>query len=248
MGDLDALGDRLVAVGWFIPPYVSLGALARIASVLEVNPPEEQGALLEACLAGIYSPPSLAALVTERYPLVPRVREYGGMIGESVEAHFLGLHHVAVAGLIPVIEGAALKIAADEKLPKPERGGTQGVLASLAKHLAAKARKENLGAPEEILSMMNCFSNYAAEQLYVHSTKYPHDDGTNRHGIVHGAYSDADFGRPLNFYKVISALNFLCLCGSFSGGISWQRPVDTMKSKVLAAHYEKLGKVGKERP
>jgi hypothetical protein len=35
---------------------------------------------------------------------------------------------------------------------------------------------------------------------------YPLLDKTNRHGILHGAYKDADYGRPINFYKAIGVM------------------------------------------
>lgn len=49
-------------------------------------------------------------MVLNRYPNVPIVSEYKESIAEAVSAHFLGLGHVAVAGLIPVVEGIGRRL------------------------------------------------------------------------------------------------------------------------------------------
>jgi hypothetical protein len=58
----------------------------------------------------MYSAENLAAMVTERYPIVPYVQDYKAIIAEAVEAHFCGLGHMAVAGLFPVVEGGREEI------------------------------------------------------------------------------------------------------------------------------------------
>jgi hypothetical protein len=50
-------------------------------------------------------------MVLHRYPLAPTIRNYESTICEAVKAHFLGLDHIAAAGLIPVIEGAGRLLA-----------------------------------------------------------------------------------------------------------------------------------------
>jgi hypothetical protein len=55
-----------------------------------------------------------------------------------------------------------------------------------------------MGASDEIESM---FVFFVKKYMYVDSSSYPLVDKTNRHGIAHGAYVDADYGRPLNFFK-----------------------------------------------
>jgi hypothetical protein len=66
---------------------------------------------LQSWLVRIYSSNYLAAMVTERYPIIPCVQDYKAIIAEAAEAHFYGLDHIAVSGLLPVIEGAGKKLA-----------------------------------------------------------------------------------------------------------------------------------------
>jgi len=51
--------------------------------------------------------------------------------------------------------------------------------------------------------MMDSFVFFVKNYMYIDSSLYPLVDTTNRHGITHGAYADADYGRPLNFYKIV---------------------------------------------
>ena len=62
-------------------------------------------------LSIIYSPEYLAAMVLHRYLTTPCICNYKMIISESILAHFSGLDHIAVTGLMPVIEGAGLSIA-----------------------------------------------------------------------------------------------------------------------------------------
>jgi hypothetical protein len=84
---------------------------------------------------------------------------------------------------------------------------------------------------------MDSFLRFVEGHLYISSTRYPLPDKTNRHGILHGAFGDADYGRPLNFYKTIAAVGFLTLVSSFRSNISWMAPDQTPESRKLATYY-----------
>jgi site-specific recombinase XerC len=55
----------------------------------------------------------------------------------------------------------------------------------------------------EIVSMMDSFIDFTTNHLYVNSARYPLAHNTNRHGILHGAFGDVEYGKPINFYKAI---------------------------------------------
>lgn len=55
-------------------------------------------------------------------------------ISEAVAAHFLGLDHVAVAGLMPFIEGAGRKLAGSRAVPITRRDSIASVFEKLAEH------------------------------------------------------------------------------------------------------------------
>jgi hypothetical protein len=69
-------------------------------------------------------------------------------------------------------------------------------------------------------------------------------DKTNRNGILHGAYKDADYGRPINFYKTISAIDILTFVSMLkTTKMSGFAPSQTPESNALAARYRRLQQI-----
>ncbi|WHH52876.1 hypothetical protein QFA96_12305 [Pseudomonas sp. Ap32] len=244
-GTLEHFRSDFNKVGWFIPPYVTMGFLSNVCRDIRSKGPLFTQDDLEQMLALVYSPANLASMVTERYPKTPFIQNYKLIISEAVQAHFMGLDHVAVAGLMPVIEGAAKKIAAD-------RGVTFGHIRPGFKALADDCKRDaienNIGDVGELVSMMDSFSDFTDGNLYINSEKYPQPDMTNRHGILHGAFSDEEYGKPINFYKSIAAIDFLCLISAFKAHISWMAPNPTEKSTSLALFYVACGVFSAKSP
>lgn len=236
MNNLEYFKDAFNSVGWFIPPYVGLGFLADLSKKIKDANGSYSQQDLERMLSLIYSPESLAAMVLNRYPITPFIKDYSQIISESVIAHFSNLDHVAVAGLMPVIEGAGTALAKDRSVPC-NRVSTRVIFMGLADSCKELSRKHNIGNVGEIVSMMDSFKEYADKYLYIKSSQYSQSDKTNRHGILHGAYTDGDYGTPINFYKAIAAVDFLCFISAFRSAISWFAPDPTDKSKLLAKHY-----------
>lgn len=235
MHTLDHFKASFNSVGWFIPPYVMLGFLGRLANDISVKGSNFTQGDLEAWLSQVYSPDHLAAMVSERYSVTPYINEYQGIIAQAVEAHFLGLDHVAVSGLMPVIEGAGKKLAKSRGVPWNK--SSVNVFIGLADDCKTDAIKNNLGAVGEVVSMIDSFSDFAKNHLYISSDKYPLSDNTNRHGILHGAFSDVDYGKPINFYKAISAIDFLCFLSAFRANISWLCPNYTEHARSISRYY-----------
>lgn len=236
MSDLNYFKDAFNSVGWFIPPYVSIGFLSTLSKKISDSNQSFSQNDLEKFLALIYSPENLSAMVTDRYPITPHIKEYKVIISECVRAHFLGLDHVAVSGLMPVIEGAGKNLAKSRSI-SCKNVSTLNIFNALAENCKLDAQNNNIGAVGEIVSMMDSFSEYSAKHLYIESSKYVHSDNTNRHGILHGAFSDDDYGDPINFYKAIAAVDFLCFISAFRASISWFAPGQTEKSQKLAGYY-----------
>jgi hypothetical protein len=226
-------------VGWFIPPYVSVGLLETAAIAVT----RAQGTFtqddLEKVLAFVYSPNRLASMVVSRYSQMPVVALYHRTISEAVLAHFAGLGHVAVGGLIPVVEGIGRELANQRGLI-----GHQSVKAAFRALLTdAKddAVTRKIGATQEIVEMLDGFSHFLENYFFKDSQLYPLLDKTNRHGIAHGAYADADYGRPINFYKTISAIDILTFVSMLkTSKMSGFAPDDTPESKILAIRYRGL--------
>jgi hypothetical protein len=209
-----------------------MGVLSRIAGEIEAAGTNFTQKDLERALALLYEPEGLAAMVLHRYPAAPIVQDYKITIREAVEAHFMGLDHIAIGGLAPVIEGAGRRLADERSLAA---GAVKDAFRMLAADCKAESQTERLGAPDEVASMMDSFAAFARDAFFANSKLYPFGDGTNRHGIAHGAYSDADYGSPINFYKTIAAVDFLTFVASFRAHISWLAPNITPQSSVKNA-------------
>jgi len=243
-GILPHFENAFSSVGWFIPPYAAMGFLSAMgAEILRKENSFGQGDL-EQWLSKLYGADGLAAMVCSRYPITPVIAEYKETISESIEAHFLGLHHVAVAGLVPVIEGAGRELLASRGLSCKS---VRGVFSELASDCKRESIEKNIGATGEIVSMMDSFANFTNNVLYVDSEKYPFIDGTNRHGITHGSFKDGDYGSPINFYKTIGAVDFLAFVSAFRAAISWFAPEVTAESGRLAGYYRELQGIRSKR-
>lgn len=237
MTQMDYHKTAFNSVGWFIPSYVTFGFLTATAKQIY----DRQGSFgqndLEEILANIYSSEHLAAMVRGRYPITEYVKDYKIIISECIAAHFLGLDHISVSGLMPVIEGSAKKIANSMSLKIDQ--ATKKIFNALATECKQRAINKNIGAVGEIISMMDSFIEFAEKHLFIESKLYPLEDKTNRHGISHGAYSDLDYGKPINFYKCIAAINFLCFVSGFSTGyMPCFAPAATADSQQLTVYYE----------
>ncbi|EEO01226.1 MULTISPECIES: hypothetical protein [Vibrio] len=227
----------LVGAGWFIPPYVPLAQIINAAERLKHVDGSERQNILEQTLKDMYWPERLAAMSLYRYAETPVLTMYKEIISESIEAHYLGLDHIAVSGLLPVIEGAARSLA-------EQRGigfkGVRTLFVVLCDDCKQQAQEERLGTVNEVCSMMDSFKLFCKQHLYQSSEKYFLEDNTNRHGILHGSFSDKDYGRPLNFYKCLAAVEFLCWISAFKANVSWLLPGTSNQSKALGAYYQSL--------
>ena len=245
MYPIDLFKPTLNDVGWFIPPYVSMGFLGNLVNTINGSKNSFSQNDLQTFLAGLYSSDNMSAMVTERYPITPYISPYKKIISESVEAHFLGLDHIAVSGLMPVIEGAGRKLAAHREV---KAGSLNETFINLANSCKEFSRTERIGNPHEVELMMDSFINFTKKNLFVKSKKYSLEDKTNRHGILHGSFTDKDYGNPINFYKSIASIDFLCFISAFSASISWFAPEPTKESAKLANYYQLCCKIKETRP
>jgi hypothetical protein len=86
--------------------------------------------------------------------------------------------------------------------------------------------------------MLDSFLCFIENYFFSRSADYPLMDKTNRNGIAHGAYTDAEYGRPISFYKTIAAVDFLTFISSLkTSKMSGFVPSHTPESKALAARY-----------
>lgn len=183
-------------------------------------------------------------MVGQKYPATPFINDYCIVMAEATEAHFLGLGHVAVAGLIPSIEGIVRNISIAWGLP--QRRNTPNLVA-LCTYLKDYSVSRQVGEVNEIVSMLDAFSKFATDQLYADTASLGLSDGTNRHGIAHGLYDDADYGRPLNFFKAIAAIDILTFMVCLHEGGSILVPDATEETVALTRYYQALQQLASSR-
>ena len=240
--------DRLNSVGWFMPPYVSSGFIDMVALTIARGNGEFTQDHLESVLARVYDAERLASMILNRYPDVPVIMLFTQTIAEAAEAHFAGLHHIAVGGLIPVVEGAGRLLANERGLDGSRGTPIRKVFEDLAGYTKGDVIARRIGATEEIVNMLDSFLCFIADYFFSDSQRYPLTDGTNRHGISHGAYTDADYGKPINFYKTIAAVDFLTFISSLkTTKMSGFVPNHTPESKALALRYAALAESASPR-
>lgn len=237
--------EKLHQVGWLIPPFVSTGWIRNVATIIDRAGQPFGQAELEQLLASMFTPENLAGMVTSRYPQKPVIKAFQEIIAEGVQAHFLKLDHIAASGLVPVVEGATRRLAKEHGIVIDEFRPT---LSALTKHCKDHVNAKRIGNVGEIVSMFESFELFVSKVLFVNTRRYALADGTNRHGMAHGIFADKDFGSPLNFYKIITAMNFLTFISSLYYGGSGFAPDETAESKELARYYRTLSQTTEQHP
>jgi hypothetical protein len=230
--DLSKASAAFNRVGWFIPPYLQVQFILRMQEWIDSQAIADQS-VLEWVLSQVYSYEHLAAMVAERYPVTPFVSDYKDTIAEAVEGHAAGLDHVAVAGLMPVVEGVARKIG-------DSRGVTAASIKAVFVNIAQQLKSDvttQLATADEVHAMVDSFVTFTATYLYAPSNSYMLTDKTSRNGVLHGVYKDAEYGTPVSFYKTISAIDFLCFISAYWNKLSWLAPNPTGNSAALETYY-----------
>jgi hypothetical protein len=234
--DLVNLRKKLNSVGWFVPPYFSSGLLDTVALAIARWNGDFTQADLEGVLACVYDAERLASMVLNRYPQTPVITLFAQTISEAVMAHFLRLNHVAVGGLIPVVEGAGRRLVKERGINADRQ--IKNVFKALLSYARSDVIARRIGATDEIVNMLDSFLVFIDDYFFTASSGYPLMDRTNRHGIAHGAYADAEYGSPVSFYKTIAAVDFLTFVSSLkTSKISGFVPAHTQQSMALAARY-----------
>ncbi|QGT80616.1 hypothetical protein [Pseudomonas coronafaciens] len=230
MGSLNSYADELGRHGLMIPPFSNMGIVDELVQILR-KAPMDMDEQLTAVLSRIYTPAHLAAMVVSRYAHTKVIDLYAETISEAIEAHLLGLDHIAVAGLMPVIEGVVVKLSLQHGISAKKT--TRQKFSSLVSCAIERNNSVKTGDFHQVESMLTVFLSFLEKYFWEGSSSYPLPDGTNRHGILHGAYSDADYGYPINFYKTLTAVDMLCWISEFKPF----QPMPTADSQALAIYY-----------
>ena len=229
------LSDAFREVDWPIPPYLQLGGfLYPLAKAIKDAPQEAKLDVVRGHLSRAYNATYLASMYLERYSKIRHVRDFSRQIDESIRTYFCGYTFNAVTGLVPVIEGIIRKMAAQQN--RDVGYGTK----KLIDELTALVDREEKSAHcyGERLVMLQAFRDFVQTRLLENTDRYAGHDEFNRHGILHGLFGN--FGRDINFLRLITLLDLLCFSIGMTEGVSMFGPPDTPESLHLAVDYEIL--------
>jgi hypothetical protein len=238
-GLYDDVVRAMSSIGWFMPPYGNQGQLDMVSREINHGSRRVDEAEIERALGFFYTPDRLASMALNLYAQMPVLDQYSKTIAESVAAHFCSLPHVAVAGLMPVVEGAGRELARRRGLK--HEGSVKAVFVELIDNAIQDAWARKIGNTKEIDDMLTGCRDFLTKYFFENSALYPLLDKTNRHGVLHGAYRDSDYGRPINFYKTISAVDILTFVSMLqTNRMTGFVPEHTTESRALAERYRGL--------
>jgi hypothetical protein len=155
-------------------------------------------------------------------------------IAEAVEAWHAGLHHAAVATMIPVLEGIIRKVAKGGS--RDIGSGTKKLIDELDELIAKEDRSPHRYG--ERIVMLTGLRDFFAERLLKKTDDYDGLDQLNRHGILHGIFEK--YGAAVNFLRLITLLDLLCFAMVLAHGGSCFAPDRTPESQKLAEYYRTL--------
>jgi hypothetical protein len=232
---IERLAAAFQSVDWLIPPYLSLGYLSPLGAEIENASPAQKRQVLEEALEQSYNDDYLSRMLICRYSRIIVVKDFKIQISEAIESSFSGLHHAAVATMIPVIEGVVRKIAAAAQ--RDVGSGTQRLITEIERVL--EQEKQSPHRFEERVVMIQGLRDFFADKLLKNTNVYTGMDEFNRHGILHGIF--ASYGVKLNFFRCVTLLDLMCFVVSYLyGGVSLFPPEETSESRRVAEYYSSL--------
>lgn len=244
--------EVLAEIEFVYPPFCSYGFVQRFVSSMVSAPKNED--LILAYAKEMFSLDSLSVLFTEKYKLNNDIAPYYQQLLESLYAHCMGWHRVAVTSLIPCIEGVvrSIGVSLDSKFEKVVSAkDLDEILKLVCKYVIDRNLPKGTWVPDDLRSlsyhdsfdeqiqMVQSLRYFIKQKLYSHTDNYSGDARLNRNSVVHG-FVDS-YNSPVNFYRLIVVLNSLYVCSALVGrGGSLFFPSPTNSSRQL---LDKLNKV-----
>lgn len=231
--NLERCRQAFFKIGWFIPAYAQMSFYRETAEKIESAKNIEE-LDLESIFLQLYSPDHLAAMLLHRYTEVPEIFRFRRVIHESIQAHFAQMHRVSICGILSCIEGITLAIGKNRGLNKKF---SSQLFEIILEDVVKQINENNIGIIGEYHSALKSFEEFARKIMFVNSEARNESNGIARNSIFHGVLGDEDYGDPLDFYRCISTIDFLCLISSFKNPTSMFAPSPTEQSMRLAEHY-----------
>ena len=226
------VGGIFKSVDWPIPAYLQWGFITRLALSIESVEPEHKLTVARDVLALVYNHHYIASFYLHKYSQTEHIKDFSCQIDEVFRAYFSGYKHVAIAAMLPILEGIVRQIA--NRANRNAGPGTQGVLRefeSLVNDEAASPSRY-----DERLVMFELLRDFMRDRFLKKTDLYSGFNQFNRHGILHGVFDE--YGEDINFLRLITLLDLLCfVIGYRFGGVSCFAPDKTTESDRLAAEY-----------
>lgn len=237
-GRVTAIQQRMLKFSIPVPLYIGQGEISKTFNQAEIaNDPHSA---VEEWIKDIFEPDLVAAYFSHYFAESEVFSEYRLIILEAIESFYMGLDHVAVMALVPVLEGALRKL--QNKTLCEERNTISAEdfdknLRKILKDWGSRRVNEydwHLGVcgvgnleidfythicPQS--DVMNCFRLFFTETLYKPSRS--RGAGLNRHIIVH--MLGGGFNSATDFYKLFLALTHITFIESLTNSdvpFSWQ--------------------------
>ena len=202
--------------------------------MLGCEPISKREEILEWLLPGLYNEERLASMLLGLYNRAIYICDFKVQIAEAIEAWHTGLHHAAVATLIPVLEGIVRRIA---KAGSRDIGrGTKKLIDELDELIAKEERSPHRYS--ERIVMLTGLRDFFAKRLLKRTDDYDGLNQLNRHGVLHGIFEK--YGAAVNFLRLITLLDLLCFAIVLAHGGSSFAPDRTPESQKLADYYRTL--------
>ncbi|MGA2637457.1 hypothetical protein [Methylocella sp.] len=222
------------SVDWLIPAYLQMQFLSQCVANIEQATTENKPKILQGILRKTYDERHLASMLLGLYSKTIYIRDYERQISQTIEASCFGLHHAAVATMIPVLEGIIRKNAVAGG--RDVGSGTRKIIEELDNILANEMASPNRF--EERVIMFQVLRDFFNERLLIRTTDYSGSHEFNRHGILHGVFEN--YGSETNFFRCITILELLCFTMGMLYGGSCFAPEETAQSAKLANYYRCL--------
>ncbi|EQA70835.1 hypothetical protein [Leptospira noguchii] len=214
---LKALKNKITAMEWFIPPFVSLGEIRKFDSSLK-------------SWEDIYNHFYIAGIFLKKYKTLKIVKNYSRLILDAILAYYSGLTSASITILIPVIEGVTRDIARDLNVLKSDVSSEMflDVIKKTKLHYKSNIIFSDYSwvprshyddsfwvEVDEVIQMLEALSFYIERYYYANSKKFEGENELNRHGILHGFFKN--YSSQINFYKLLSFIDMLCFIIIYNG-------------------------------
>lgn len=240
-----------------LPLFIGQGALSSALHELGGLPEISTNVWLE----DIFTPSIASVYVLQYFEKSNALRPYLQIIYESIEAYFMGLEHVAIMGLLPVIEGGLRNVQQSSLGHTDLNVSGEEFSKRLGEMIVRHGEKQASGVTiypgssgnrdvqidffthvNPQCDVINTFRIFFKEVLYKPSNDSSH--GFNRHLILHLLKND--FASPANYVRVFLLLSHIAFCEWLTNAeipMTW--PGSNSKSERLARYFLELeDKVG----